>query len=184
MRTYTYTLPADAFLPDQYGGGSANTASSRHPIVQNITIYTDGACSGNPGPGGWAALLMYKSHRKQLTGGALHTTNNRMELTAALEALRHLKKPCQVQLHTDSAYLANAFNRHWLDVWQRSGWKTAGKKPVENKDLWEPLLQESTRHRITWIKVKGHADNKFNNLVDEAAVAAMKEYKRQRDIGA
>ena len=107
-----------------------------------------------------------------------------MELTAALEALRHLKKPCQVRLHTDSSYLANAFNRHWLDAWQRNGWKTAGKKPVENKDLWESLLQESTRHRITWIKVKGHADNELNNLVDAAAVTAMKEYKRQRDIGA
>ena len=145
--------------------------------MQNITIYTDGACSGNPGPGGWAALLMHESHRKQLSGGAFHTTNNRMELTAALEALKHLRRACRVRLHTDSAYLANAFNKNWLHSWQRNGWKTSGKKPVENRDLWEALLAESARHRITWIKVKGHADNEFNNLVDAAAVAAMEEYK-------
>lgn len=149
--------------------------------MQNITIYTDGACSGNPGPGGWAALLMHESRRKQLSGGASRTTNNRMELTAALEALRHLRKPCKVRLHTDSAYLANAFNQNWLRGWQRNGWKTAGKKPVENRDLWEALLAESARHRITWIKVKGHADNEFNNLADAAAVAAMQEYKRPQD---
>lgn len=124
---------------------------------------------------------MHESRRKQLSGGASHTTNNRMELTAALEALRHLRTPCAVRLHTDSAYLANAFNQNWLRGWQRNGWKTAGKKPVENRDLWEALLAESARHRITWIKVKGHADNEFNNLADAAAVAAMQEYKRPQD---
>ncbi len=149
--------------------------------MQNITIYTDGACSGNPGPGGWAALLMHESRRKQLSGGALHTTNNRMELTAALQALRRLRRPCQVRLHTDSSYLANAFNQNWLRGWQRNGWKTSAKKPVENRDLWEALLEESARHRITWIKVKGHADNELNNLVDAAAVAALQEYKRPQD---
>ncbi len=124
---------------------------------------------------------MHESHRKQLSGGAWRTTNNRMELTAALEALRHLRKPCRVRLHTDSAYLANAFNQNWLRGWQRNGWKTSGKKPVENRDLWEALLVENDRHRITWIKVKGHADNEFNNLADAAAVAAMQEYKRPQD---
>ncbi len=185
---------ASAFVPDSCGDGSVSASSQaaalcrliqsipyRHLILQNITIYTDGACSGNPGPGGWAALLMHESRRKQLSGGASHTTNNRMELTAALEALRHLRTPCKVRLHTDSAYLANAFNQRWLRGWQRNGWKTAGKKPVENRDLWEALLAESARHRITWIKVKGHADNEFNNLADAAAVAAMQEYKRPQD---
>ena len=149
--------------------------------MQNITIYTDGACSGNPGPGGWAALLMHESRRKLLSGGAEQTTNNRMELTAALEALRCLRTSCRIRLCTDSAYLANAFNRNWLRNWQRNGWKTAGKKPVENRDLWEALLRERARHRITWIKVKGHADNEFNNLVDAAAVDAMQKYKRSEE---
>lgn len=105
------------------------------------------------------------------------STNNRMELTAALEALRALKQPCRVHLHTDSAYLHNAFTQGWLEKWQRNGWKTSSKKPVENKDLWEALLHVSSRHDVTWVKVKGHADNELNNLVDELAVAAMEEYK-------
>ncbi|MEX0822211.1 MAG: ribonuclease HI [Rhodothermales bacterium] len=145
--------------------------------MKEIIIYTDGACSGNPGPGGWAALLRHGEHQKVVSGGERMTTNNRMELTAALEALRALKQPCKVSLHTDSAYLHNAFTQGWLDKWQRNGWKTSSKKPVENKDLWEALLNVSERHDVSWVKVKGHADDEMNNLVDEVAVAAMEEYK-------
>lgn len=141
--------------------------------MKRVIIYTDGSCSGNPGPGGWAAVLKYGRHERVLSGAAPETTNNRMELTAALEALRALKEPCRVSLHTDSAYLARAFNDGWLDNWQRRGWRTAGKKPVENRDLWEGLLEQAARHQITWVKVKGHADDPINNRVDALAVEAM-----------
>ena len=141
--------------------------------MKHVIIYTDGSCSGNPGPGGWAAVLKYGRHERVLSGAAPDTTNNRMELTAALEALRALKEPCRVSLHTDSAYLARAFNEGWLDNWQRKGWRTASKKPVENKDLWEGLLEQAARHQISWIKVKGHADDPINNRVDKLAVEAM-----------
>jgi len=116
--------------------------------------------------------MRWSGHEKELLGGERETTNNRMELTAALEALRALKEPCRVSLHTDSAYLARAFNERWLDNWQRKGWRTASKKPVENKDLWEGLLEQAARHQISWIKVKGHADDPINNRVDELAVEA------------
>ncbi len=141
--------------------------------MKHVIIYTDGSCSGNPGPGGWAAVLKYGRHERVVSGAAPETTNNRMELTAALEALRALKEPCRVSLHTDSAYLARAFNEGWLNNWQRKGWRTANKKPVENKDLWEGLLEQATRHRVSWIKVKGHADDPINNRVDALAVEAM-----------
>ena len=141
--------------------------------MKHVIIYTDGSCSGNPGPGGWAAVLKYGRHERVVSGAAPETTNNRMELTAALEALRALKEPCRVSLHTDSAYLARAFNEGWLENWQRKGWRTANKKPVENKDLWEGLLEQAARHRIAWIKVKGHADDPINNRVDALAVEAM-----------
>ena len=141
--------------------------------MKHVIIYTDGSCSGNPGPGGWAAVLKYGRHERVVSGAAPETTNNRMELTAALEALRALKEPCRVSLHTDSAYLARAFNERWLENWQRKGWRTANKKPVENKDLWEGLLEQAARHRVAWIKVKGHADDPINNRVDALAVEAM-----------
>ncbi len=146
--------------------------------MKHIIIYTDGACSGNPGPGGWAAILRYGTLEREVSGGAPETTNNRMELTAALEALRALKEPCRVDLHTDSAYMHRAFTERWLDRWQRNGWKTASKKPVENQDLWEGLLEQAKRHQIKWIKVKGHADDEMNNRVDRLAVAAMKPFKK------
>jgi len=139
-----------------------------------VVVYTDGACSGNPGPGGWAATLRYGDHERVLVGAAGRTTNNRMEMTAALEALRTLKYPCAVEIHTDSAYLANAFNHRWIDNWVRRGWKTAGKKPVENQDLWQQLLEQVGRHRVKWVKVKGHAGDEGNNRVDKLAVEAMK----------
>lgn len=145
--------------------------------MKDLTVYTDGACSGNPGPGGWAALLLLDSGAKTLSGGQARTTNNRMELTAALEALRALDEPTRVHLHTDSAYLANAFNQNWIGNWQKNGWKNSSKKPVANKDLWQALLEMTDRHEVEWVKVKGHADDELNILVDGLAVEAMQEYK-------
>jgi len=141
--------------------------------VKTITIYTDGACSGNPGPGGWAALLLYNQHERILQGGEKQTTNNRMELQAAIEALRVLKEPCEVYLHTDSSYLVNAFQAGWLQNWVRKNWRKADNKPVENKYLWEELLILTQKHRVQFIKVKGHADDALNNRVDRLAVEAI-----------
>ncbi|QXD16104.1 ribonuclease HI [Rhodocaloribacter litoris] len=141
--------------------------------MKRVTIYTDGACSGNPGPGGWAAILRYGPHERVLTGAEPHTTNNRMELRAVVEALRALKEPCHVALHTDSAYIANAFNQGWIKDWVRRGWKTAGKKEVKNRDLWQALLNAMAPHRVTFVKVRGHAGDPLNERVDELAVKAM-----------
>ena len=148
--------------------------------MKDVTIYTDGACSGNPGPGGWAAILIPENNRdaEKRTGGEPHTTNNRMELTAALEALQALDEPASVTLHTDSAYLSNAFNEGWLDSWQENDWQTSSNDDVKNKGLWQALLQEADRHNVEWVWVKGHADNELNNKADELAVAAMEEFKR------
>lgn len=137
-----------------------------------VTIYTDGACRGNPGPGGWGALLIWNGREKTLSGAAPHTTNNRMELKAVIEALRALKKPCRVNLHSDSALIINTFTRGWIDNWLRRGWRRADKKPVENRDLWEELLQAMSPHQVNWVKVKGHSDDERNNLVDRLAVEA------------
>ena len=138
-------------------------------MKKKVTIYTDGACSGNPGPGGWGCVLMYRQHCKESSGGAESTTNNRMEITAALEALKMLKEPCQVDLYTDSAYLCNALEKKWLETWSRNGWKTASKSNVENQDLWKELLPLIQTHDVTFHKVKGHADNEFNNRCDKLA---------------
>lgn len=146
--------------------------------MKEVTIYTDGACSGNPGPGGWGAVLMYGEHRKEISGGGAHTTNNRMELTGPIEALELLKQPCKVRLYSDSAYLVNAFNQHWIANWQRNGWQTSQKKPVENKELWQRLLELCRTHEVEFIKVKGHADNAENNRCDELARAAIAKYRR------
>lgn len=146
--------------------------------MKEITIYTDGACSGNPGPGGWGAVLMYGEHRKEISGGDAHTTNNRMELTGPIEALELLKQPCKVRLYSDSAYLVNAFNQHWIANWQRNGWQTSQKKPVENKELWQRLLELCRTHEVEFIKVKGHADNAENNRCDELARTAIAKYRR------
>lgn len=142
--------------------------------MKKVTIYTDGACSGNPGPGGWAAILMYKERKLELSGGVEYTTNNRMEITAAIMGLKALKQKCIVDLYTDSAYLSNAFNEHWLDNWIRRDWKKADKKPVENIDLWQELYKLTEIHAVTWHKVKGHAQNEFNNRCDELARAQVK----------
>ena len=148
--------------------------------MDTVTVYTDGACSGNPGPGGWAAILMPDGDRndaEQYTGGASQTTNNRMELTAALEALKSLNDPATVKLHTDSAYVSRAFNDGWLANWKRNGWRTSSKKPVKNKDLWQALDAQNERHKVEWIWVKGHADDALNNYADSLAVTAMEDYK-------
>ncbi len=143
--------------------------------MKDIIIYTDGACSGNPGPGGWGAVLMYGDRQKEISGYAAFTTNNRMELTGAIEALKLLKEPCAVTLYSDSAYLINAFLQDWLGKWQRNGWRNSQKQPVENQDLWQELLHFAGRHQIKWVKVKGHADNKYNNRCDELARAEIKK---------
>jgi ribonuclease HI len=143
---------------------------------KEVEIYTDGACSGNPGPGGWGVVLLYGEHRRELSGGEAHTTNQRMELTAAIEGLKALKHPCRVRLYSDSAYLVNAFNQKWLERWVKNGWQTVKKTPVENKDLWEELYAMTKIHRVSWIKVQGHAGNKENEYCDKLAVKAMSEY--------
>ncbi len=143
--------------------------------MKKVSIYTDGACSGNPGPGGWGAVLLYENNRKELSGSERNTTNNRMELMAAINSLEALKVKCLVDLYTDSAYLCNAFTQNWITNWQRNGWVTSSKKPVENKDLWEKLIRLSKIHSINWIKVKGHAENELNNYCDMLARREIKE---------
>lgn len=141
--------------------------------MKQVDVYTDGACSGNPGPGGWAAILLYKGQEKILTGYEESTTNNRMELLGPINALEALKEPCKVNIYTDSAYVSNAFLQNWLEKWQKNNWLTAKKTPVENRDLWEKLLELCKLHNVNWIKVKGHSDNEKNNRCDELARKAI-----------
>ena len=138
-------------------------------IMEEVTIYTDGACSGNPGPGGWGSILMMGENRKEISGGSANTTNNIMELTAVIEALKMLKRPCKVNVYSDSAYVVNAFIQKWIYGWMKKGWKTAGNEPVKNKELWQELYELTKIHDVTFNKVKGHADNEFNNRCDELA---------------
>ncbi|MBO4848402.1 MAG: ribonuclease HI [Clostridia bacterium] len=145
--------------------------------MKKVTIYTDGACSVNPGVGGWAAILMYKTTRKEISGGEIETTNNRMEITAAMMALSALKQSCEVDIYTDSAYLSDTFNQGWLYNWMKNGWKKSNKQPVENKDLWEKMIELTRTHKVTWHKVKGHSDNEFNNRCDELARGEIKKLK-------
>lgn len=137
--------------------------------MTKVTIYTDGSCSGNPGPGGWGAILIYNDIKKEISGGENPTTNNKMELTAALNALLMLKHPCEVDLYSDSAYLINCFKNDWLKSWKKNNWVNSKKEPVKNVDLWMKLDELTLVHKINWIKVKGHADNKYNNRCDELA---------------
>ncbi len=146
-------------------------------MMKEVIIYTDGACSHNPGPGGWAAVLIYKGNEKKISGFEPDTTNNRMELSAVLEALKALKEPCSVIVHTDSAYIHNAFERGWIDKWLSNGWKNASKQPVENQDLWKEILQAAQNHKVSYKKVKGHSDDKYNNICDELARKAIKDNK-------
>ncbi|NMB46122.1 MAG: ribonuclease HI [Firmicutes bacterium] len=144
--------------------------------LPEVVIYTDGACSGNPGPGGWAALLMYGPREKEICGYEAHTTNQRMELLAAIKGLEALRRPCSVHLHSDSAYLINAFHRKWLDKWQHNGWLTVRKRPIENQDLWKRLVELTTQHEVQWVKVEGHSDDELNNRCDYLAKQAIKEH--------
>jgi ribonuclease HI len=143
--------------------------------MKNVTIYTDGACSGNPGPGGWGAILMYGGREKEISGGEISTTNNRMELISVISALKALKEPCKVNLYTDSQYVSNAINLGWLESWQKKGWKRKGGE-VKNPDLWTALVPLLEQHDVTFTWVKGHADNEYNNRCDEIAVAKRDEF--------
>jgi ribonuclease HI len=144
--------------------------------VLQVEIFTDGACSGNPGPGGWGALLRYGSSEKELSGGEAETTNNRMELAAAINALNALTRPCKIELYTDSVYVRDGITK-WLQNWQRNGWRTAAKKPVKNADLWQALSEAVETHDIDWHWVKGHAGHPENERADELARAGMAPYK-------
>lgn len=143
---------------------------------KSINIYTDGACSGNPGPGGWAAILSFGPHQKEISGHMPSTTNNRMELFAAISGLGALKEPCSVKLYSDSAYLVNAFEKGWIEKWKSNGWKTAGGQPVENQDLWRLLIQLMKKHQVSYYKVKGHSDHPENNRCDELAKNEIKQF--------
>ena len=145
--------------------------------MKQVTIYTDGACSGNPGPGGWGAILMYGRHKKELSGGEADTTNNRMELTAVISALEQLKEPCAVDLYSDSKYIIDALTLGWAKSWQAKGWRKPDKKPALNPDLWQRLLELCEVHTVTCHWVKGHAENEFNNRCDELAVAESLKFK-------
>ncbi|MEP9349585.1 ribonuclease HI [Xanthobacter sp. KR7-225] len=151
-------------------------------MKKDVDVFTDGACSGNPGPGGWGALLRFGAHEKGLSGGEQLTTNNRMELMGAISALEALKEPCVVDLHTDSEYLKNGVTK-WLAGWKRNGWRTADKKPVKNQDLWERLDAALKRHEIRWHWVKGHAGHPENERADELAREGMAPFKLRRSIG-
>ncbi|MCY6381655.1 ribonuclease HI [Hoeflea prorocentri] len=144
--------------------------------MKHVEIFTDGACSGNPGPGGWGAILRFKGLEKEMSGGEADTTNNRMELKAAIEALNALKEPCRVDLYTDSSYVKDGIGG-WIEGWKRNGWKTAAKKPVKNVELWQALEEARNRHKVTWHWVKGHAGHPENERADELARRAMEPYK-------
>lgn len=143
-------------------------------MTPEVVIYTDGACSGNPGPGGWGAILIHGETRKELRGGELATTNNRMELMAAIQALEALKRPCKVELHTDSQYVQKGIHE-WIHGWKKRGWLTADKKPVKNDDLWRRLDEARLRHQVAWRWVKGHAGHELNERADELARMGLKE---------
>jgi len=146
--------------------------------MDNVTIYTDGACSGNPGPGGWGALMQFGEHERELKGGEGQTTNNRMEIFAAIAALEALKRPCKVNLHTDSTYLRDGITK-WIINWKRNGWRTAAKKPVKNVDLWQRLEEAIQRHEIAWHWVKGHAGDPGNEAADALARQGLEAYGRE-----
>ena len=152
--------------------------------MKDVVLYTDGACSGNPGPGGWGCILKYGDHKKELAGYVAETTNNRMEVFAVIMGLRALKTACNVMVYSDSAYLVNAFQLRWIHKWQRNGWKNSSNKPVENQDLWRCLMIEMDSHNVSFVKVKGHADNPWNNRCDFLATQAIKLQQDYSSCGA
>ena len=145
-----------------------------------VVIYTDGACSGNPGPGGWGAILKFGDHEKEISGGDAHTTNNRMELMAAISALEALKRPCKVELHTDSQYVQQGIST-WIKQWKRNGWRTADKKPVKNTDLWQRLDTALAHHDVDWRWVRGHVGHEMNERADRLAVAAIEKFRAMQE---
>lgn len=145
--------------------------------MKKVTLYTDGACRGNPGHGGWGAILIYRGVEKELSGGEALTTNNRMELTAAIEGLRALKEPCEVELYSDSKYLVDAINQHWVTSWKNKGWKKSDGKPALNVELWEALLEQLGRHRVTFSWVKGHDGAEYNERCDTLATTFADSFK-------
>lgn len=145
--------------------------------MKQVILYTDGACSGNPGVGGWGAVLMFKGAEKRISGAEKDTTNNRMELFAVISGLECLKEPCEVTVYSDSAYTVNAFNNGWIYAWERDGWKKSDNKQVLNTDLWKRLLALTRLHSVKFVKVKGHADNEYNNICDKLATDAIKNFQ-------
>ena len=153
-----------------------NESKKSMDMRKEVIIYTDGACSGNPGPGGWGAILRYQQTEKEISGGEANTTNNRMELSAAICALRLLKEPCRVTLYSDSQYLVNAMTKGWAEKWRKNGWMRNKKDPALNPDLWQELLSLCATHAVEFIWVKGHAANPYNNRCDQLAVAESKKF--------
>jgi len=160
--------------------GGARVAAPQPEAVKLVVVYTDGGCQPNPGPGGWGAVLIFNGQEKELYGYDPETTNNRMELMGAIQALEALKFPCRVKLHSDSALLINAFTKNWIPGWQRKGWVNASKEPVKNRDLWERLIELSKAHHVEWIKVKGHAGIHYNERCDQLCAKAINEGKAKR----
>ena len=145
--------------------------------MKKVILYTDGACSGNPGPGGWAAILIYNNIEKEVVGGQKDTTNNKMEMMAVIKGLEMLKEPCEVEVYSDSAYVVNSIEKGWIYSWRKNGWKKADKKEVKNIDLWERLLKQLEIHKVTFNKVKGHAQDELNNRCDKLAVEQREKFE-------
>ena len=170
-------------LPKSWGGQRRRpvqqklSVSDEEIAMKTVTLYTDGACSGNPGPGGWAAILMFGAHKKELSGGERETTNNRMELTAVIRGLEALKEPCVVELYSDSKYVIDALEKGWAKGWRARGWVKGDKKPALNPDLWQQLLELCEYHTVNLHWVKGHASNPYNNRCDELAVAESRKFR-------
>lgn len=143
--------------------------------MKKIDLYTDGACSGNPGIGGWGAVLFYNGHSKKISGYTKYTTNNRMEIFSVVQGLAQLKEPCEVTVYSDSAYVVDAFNKGWVENWKKKGWVNSNKESVKNQDLWNDLLARIAMHKVTFVKVKGHSDNVYNNMCDEMARGEIKK---------
>lgn len=173
----TFDIFANIMYPWRWKIWKRKSRKKRKSAMKTVTIYTDGACSGNPGPGGWGAILIYGEHKKELSGGEAHTTNNRMELTGVITALEALKEPCVVELYSDSKYVIDALEKGWARGWKARGWVKSDKKPALNPDLWEKLLMLCEKHTVKLHWVKGHAENEFNNRCDELAVAESRKYK-------
>lgn len=175
----TVTAASPAQANDQGNDHAAGARASRATTAgQCVRMFTDGACSGNPGPGGWGALLVWGEKRKELTGGEAHTTNNRMELLAAISALEALRRPCTVELYTDSNYLKNGITK-WIHGWKANGWRTTDRKPVKNVELWQRLDAAASLHTVTWHWVKGHAGHEENERADQLARDGMAPFKAE-----